>query len=402
MKKNPKTILAVTGSRAEYGIMSRLLKKIDGDDRFILKLAVTGTHLSNEHGFTVDEIYQDGFEVAAEVEMLLSNDSCCGAAKSVGLAMIGFADTLKAISPDIIVILGDRMELMAVTTAAVIYGIPIAHIHGGETTEGAFDELFRHAITKMSQVHFASTDIYRKRILQMGERPENVFNVGALGVENTLAVPILGSRQLEARFGRDLTVFDFLVTLHPETGSSGNSDALVAETLAALGEFPEHRILFTGANSDPGGSRINAALREYAVTEDDRCAFYQHLGLQGYLSVLKNMTAVLGNSSSGIIEAPSFKIPTVNIGFRQKGRERAASIIDCLVQRDAIIAGIQKAIDMRSKAKGHHFVNPYEHAGTADAIIEALASLDFRTLSPKRFYDFDFTDTTWTSKRSQL
>lgn len=379
-------ILAVTGSRAEYGLLRHLLRKLAADPRFELRLVVTGAHLSPVHGHTVDEIRADGFTVDAEVEMLLCGDDRRSAAKSVGLGMIGLADAYGRLKPEAVILLGDRMEMMAAATAAVICGVPIAHIHGGEATDGAFDEYFRHAITKMSHLHFASTEAYCKRIRQMGEIPANVYHTGALGVENLHRTPVLGPVELKERFGRDLAGFDLLVTLHPETAGGADAQRLLEETLGALERFASQRILFTGANADPAGARINDGLRRFVAADPEHRAFYMHLGMQGYLSALRRMAAVVGNSSSGIIEAPSLRVPTVNIGDRQKGRERAASVIDCPVQRDAIAEAIRTALDRG----GQDAINPYDRSGTSDRIIEVLSRVAPASLTRKPFHDLQF------------
>lgn len=385
-----KKICVMTGTRAEYGLLKPLIKKIEDDRELELKIVVTGMHLSPEFGLTYREIEQDGFEIAERNEMLLSSDTPNGITKSVGLGMIGFADIFTRLMPDMVVILGDRYEMLAAATAAMIHRIPIAHIHGGELTLGAMDDAFRHSITKMSVLHFASTQEYRKRIIQLGEQPESVFCVGALGVENIKSQKLLSKEELERDIGFSLGQPYVIVTFHPVTLEKNTAEEQFENLLLALEEFGEYRVIFTKANADTDGRIINQMIDQFVAEHQEETTSYTSLGMVRYLSTLRYCEMVIGNSSSGIVEAPSFHIPTVNIGSRQEGRVRGESIIDCECSVKEIINAIHVAQEMKRNGNLQAAANPFEGVGTSNKILQIIKErlekgFDVR----KQFYDME-------------
>ncbi|MDR1481060.1 MAG: UDP-N-acetylglucosamine 2-epimerase [Synergistaceae bacterium] len=383
-----KKICVVTGTRAEYGILYWLLKELSGRKDVKLQIVATGAHLSPEFGLTYRIIEEDGFTIDAKVEMLLSADTASGVTKSAGLALIGFSDAYERLRPDLVIVLGDRYEILAAAIAAYFAGIPTAHIGGGETTEGAIDEAIRHSITKMSCLHFTSAEAYRRRVIQLGEDAESVFNVGALGLEHLRRTRLMDRGELAASLGMELGAINLLVTYHPSTLGESPEEGCAA-LLSALGGFPGARIVFTYPNSDAGGRSVINMIDNYAGANREGRRAFVSLGQARYLSVLKHFDAVIGNSSSGLIEAPSFKIPTVNIGDRQKGRIRAESVIDCGASAREITAAIGRALSPEFKEVASSCVNPYEKDGTAAAIADAL--LGYRPpAGGKKFRDLEF------------
>lgn len=304
-------ICVITGSRAEYGLLSGLMAKIQFDRDLQLQIIATNMHLSPEFGLTYKEIETDGFRIDKKVEMLLSSDTANGTAKSVGLATIGFADAFEDLSPDLILVLGDRFEILAAVSAALFYKIPVAHIHGGEITEGAYDDNIRHAITKMSHLHFTSEEPYRRRVIQLGESPDRVFNVGALGVENIKHVPLLSKEELEKSLNFQLGDKSLLVTFHPVTLENSTAEQQCMNLLESLESFPDYRIIFTFPNSDTDGRIIIDLIKRFVERHRSESVAFVSLGKVRYLSTLQYVSAVVGNSSSGIIEVPSFGIPTL-------------------------------------------------------------------------------------------
>ncbi|WP_319525430.1 UDP-N-acetylglucosamine 2-epimerase [uncultured Desulfosarcina sp.] len=378
-------ICFVTGTRAEYGLLSRLMEKVDQDLDLRLQIIATCMHLSAEFGNTYQEIESDGFKIDKKVEMLMSSDSPEAICKSMGLALISFPDAYKHLNPDLIVLLGDRFETFCAAAAATVCRIPIAHIHGGECTEGAIDEAFRHSITKMSHLHFTSTEQYRSRVIQLGEKPESVFNVGSLGVENISKLTLLSLKQLENKLDFILHKKYLLVTLHPQTLDSDDGSNHAKQLLNALAIFKDINVIFTKANADAGGRAINTAIEQFVTTNPDRARIFPSLGKIVYFSVLKYAEAVVGNSSSGIIEAPSFKIPTVNIGDRQAGRVQSRSVINCSSRSKAIIDALKIALSSQYKESLVDIFNPYEKKETAINIKNQLKFFQLRNILKKEF-----------------
>ena len=379
-------VCVVTGSRAEYGILRTTLKKIKQAPDLQLQLVVTGMHLSPEFGFTRDEIEADGFEVSYDVDMLLSADSSSGIAKSIGLGIIGFADAFHQLKPDLVLLLGDRFEILAAASAALVAVIPIAHIHGGEVTTGAFDDAIRHSVTKMSSLHFTSTSQYRDRVIQLGESPDKVFNVGAPGVENIRHTRFLEKNQLEASLEMELTSDALLVTFHPVTLEPGQAKVDFQNLLDVLDRFKERQIIFTKANADTEGRIINTMIDSYVSRRESAYAFTS-LGQTKYFSLLKHVSGVVGNSSSGIIEAPSFNVGTINLGDRQRGRVRAKSVIDCDSTFSGILSALEHLFSGNFTAGLADVVNPYEGGDSSQQIVEIIRHTALNSITKKHFYD---------------
>lgn len=380
-------VAVITGTRAEYGLLRELLFAIKQDNQLALQLIVTGMHLSPEFGLTCCYIESDGFLADAKVEMLLSSDTGVGVAKSVGLGVIGFADAFDRLRPDVIVVLGDRFEMLAAAQAAMLLKIPIAHIHGGELSAGALDDSIRHSITKMSHLHFTATEVYRKRVIQLGEHPETVFNVGAPGVERLKKLLLLNKKDLENILGIQLKQPLFLVTYHPETAIQENAESQCDILFSAIDKFPESTVIITKSNADEAGRKINQCIDAYAAKQIERVHVFDSMGDLNYLSAMKLASVVIGNSSSGIIEAPSLKTPTVNIGCRQEGRLRSDSVIDCVISEEAIFTAIKKALSDEFKSFVHHSVSPYDADNTAASMVNILKKTNFRQLLKKVFFD---------------
>ena len=385
-----KKVCIVTGTRAEYGLLKPVIDKVYHSDLLELQLVVTGMHLSTEFGLTYKEIEEDGYPITSKVEMLLGSDTPVGITKSMGVAMIGFADCFDQNKPDIVVILGDRYEMLAAASAAMIARIPIAHIHGGELTEGIIDEAIRHSITKMSHIHFTTVEEYRKRVIQLGESPSTVYNLGALGVENAKKVNLLPKEELENMIGFQFHFPTIMVTYHPVTLEKTFAQKQFEEILDVIDRHKEISVIFTKANADTDGRIINEMIDEYVNLNKDRCRGYTSLGQKKYLSALQFCDAVVGNSSSGIIEVPSFKIPTVNIGDRQKGRARAESVIDCGNGGEQIDAALMKALSDEFRDKISGIKNPYEGEKTSEKIVEIISKRVYEGIDTrKKFYDIE-------------
>ena len=386
-----KKVCVVTGTRAEYGLLRPLIKKIDNDEELQLQLVVTGMHLSPEFGLTYQEIELDGFEITERNEMLLSSDTSNGITKSVGLGTIGFADIFTRITPDIVVILGDRYEAFAVATAAMINRIPIAHIHGGELTEGLIDESIRHSITKMGILHFTTTEKYRKRVVQLGEQPDRVFCVGALGVENIKTQTLMDKQKLEKNIGFNLDMPYVLVTFHPVTLEDNTAKDQFKQLLRALNSMKGYKIIFTKANADMDGRIVNQMIDAYVSENKEKAVAFASLGMIRYLSAVKYCDMVVGNSSSGIIEVPSFHIPTINIGDRQRGRMRGKSVIDCDCTSKEITAAIRTAQMMNNCGILLNEDNPYEGTDTSGTILRRIKEyLEAGVDMKKNFYDIEW------------
>jgi GDP/UDP-N,N'-diacetylbacillosamine 2-epimerase (hydrolysing) len=380
-------ICVATGTRAEYGLLHPLIGKIKSDPTFKLQLLVTGAHLSPEFGLTYKQIEADGFSIDSKVEMLMSSDTSKGITKSMGVGMIGYAEALTQLQPDLLIILGDRYEMLALASTALIFRVPIAHIHGGEVTEGAYDDAIRHSITKMSILHFASTEIYRRRIIQLGEQPDRVFNVGAIGLDNFRALTLLSKEELEKELDIRFKKYTFLVGFHPETLSDYPMENQFNKLLKVIDAQEDSFFIFTKVNADTHGRIINRMMEEYVNVHPHKAALFTSLGTLRYLSAMKYVTAVVGNSSSGIIEAPSVPTATINIGDRQKGRIQAYSVINSTINEK----DIQKAFEIVSS---EHFqrkikktVNPYGDGTASDKIIQILKTVSLKKMSVKSFYD---------------
>lgn len=381
-------ICIFTGTRAEYGIMSRLFRMIADDSELQLQIIATNMHLSPEFGLTYKEIEADGFHIDKKVEMLLSSDTANGTVKSMGLATIGFADALEDLKPDLVVILGDRYEMLCAAQACLIYNIPIAHIAGGGITEGAYDDAIRHCITKMSHLHFTSTDEHRKRVIQLGEQPNRVFWTGSLGVDNIRNEQIMPLAELEDSLKFKLGNKFLLITFHPTTMENGAAADQCEALLSALEEVNnEYQLLFTLPNSDTNGRIITAKVKEYVAKNPEKAFAITSLGKKRYYSALKYATAVVGNSSSGLIEAPIFHIPTLNIGNRQEGRTRCASIIDVPATLLDIREGLRKVVSEEYKNITDHVTSPYEKAGSVECVFNTIKTYPLKALTKKKFYD---------------
>ena len=382
-------ICVVTGNRAEYGHLFWLMKEVETDPDLILQLAVTGTHLSEKFGHTVSVIEEDGFSVDARINLELGDDSPAGVARSMGLGVIGFGEAFDALKPDIVVVLGDRYEILAAAQAAMIARIPIAHIHGGEITEGAMDDAMRHAITKMAHLHFVAAEPYAACVIQLGEMPERVFTLGTPGLDNVDKLDFLDREGLDRALGFKPGEAFFLVTYHPVTAGvdAGGSDLEAEEMLSALDEYPDHRVVLTGVNADPGRDRIADLLSDYAAKNKNRVSLHVSLGQLKYLSAMKFVDAVIGNSSSGIVEAPALGVPTVNIGTRQKGRLRASSIIDCAGNRNDIAAAIDRALEPEFRVGLKTMTPPYGVGGASEKIKNHLKAADLSAIINKSFHN---------------
>jgi GDP/UDP-N,N'-diacetylbacillosamine 2-epimerase (hydrolysing) len=385
-------ICLFTSTRADWGLLRGVAESMCEHADLELQLLVSGSHLSSKFGMTVSEIEDAGFEITARVDILKYDDSAQGVCRTMGAALPGYSDALEEMKPDLIVVLGDRYEALCVAVAAQISRIPVAHVHGGETTEGAVDEAFRHAITKMSQIHFPVCDEYRNRVIQLGEHPNRVFNVGALGVENIRKVSMLEREELSQSIGFSLDCPFFLVTFHPVTLEHATAGKQLDELLVALEQFPEHRVLLTKANADTEGQLINDRLDAYVAEHSGRCLAVTSLGLQRYLSAMRLCAAVVGNSSSGILEAPSFHVPTVNIGDRQKGRIRARSILDCEPNRASIQSALHLALSPEFIQSLEGLSSPFEQQNTALSIVRHLATVDLQEIVKKSFHDINADD----------
>ncbi len=383
-----KKICVVTGSRAEYGLMSRMMQLIDEDNDLQLQIIATNMHLSPEFGLTYKEIEDDGFTIDKKVHMLLSSDTANATAKSVGLGTIGFADAYEDLKPDLIVVLGDRYEILAAVSAALFYKIPVVHLYGGEITEGAYDDAIRHAITKMSHLHFTSTEEYRQRVIQMGEAPDKVYYVGALGCDNIRQIPLMEKNELEQSLDFSVDRNTVLVTFHPVTMETNTAEKQVGELLSALDEFNDLRIIFTMPNSDTDGRIIIKMIENYVEKNPDRTKYYMSLGMKRYLSTLQYIGGVIGNSSSGIVEVPSFHIPTINIGDRQKGRIAALSVLHCIPEKKAIEENLIRILQPDYLSSLKNVQNPYDKPGTASEIVRIIKQQELSSV--KKFYNIPF------------
>lgn len=379
-------ICFVTGTRAEYGLLSRLMRLVKEDKDLRLQVIATNMHLMPEYGETYKEIEKDGFTIDKKVYMHKPSDDAHGIISSMAEEMQGMNDALSELKPDILVLLGDRYEILVAAQVALIHRVPIAHIHGGEVTEGAFDDAIRHSVTKMSSLHFTSCEEYRHRVIQMGEQPSRVFDVGSLGVENIKAVPLMTKDELEASLDFKIDTQTILVTYHPVT-LGGDPAKDIREFLDALDQFKDLKVIFTMPNSDTGRDAIALAVENYVKNHSNRAKAYTSLGLKRYLSTLQFVEAAVGNSSSGIIEVPSFGIPTLNIGDRQKGRLASKSVVNCGTSKDEVIAGLKLCLSEEMQKAAKTYENPYAKPDTANLIYQELKNIELADLNLKTFYD---------------
>ena len=383
-----KKISILTSTRAEYGLLAPIIKKLEKDSQIDVRVVATGAHLSPEFGMTINEIKSDGVIVDKEIPILLSSDTQEAISKSMGLAMISFSDYFAECKPDALMVLGDRYETLAVCISALNAQIPIIHLHGGEATEGAIDEYVRNAITKLSYLHFTSTEEYRKRVIQMGENPKRVYTSGAMGVENALKTKLLSKEELEDSLGCSLGEHFSVLTFHPVTLENHTAQDQINELLKVMEKYPDITFLCTKANADMDGRIINQCLKKYTETHNN-AYLYDSLGMRRYLSAVSCAEFVIGNSSSGIIEVPSFKIPTINIGDRQKGRIQAYSIINCSPEEESISNAIEQALSPSFRKSLGKVINPYGQGNTSDIIVSVTKEylLNNKLKIQKKFFN---------------
>lgn len=386
-----RSICVVTGTRAEYGLLRWVMEGIREIPGLNLQIIVTGMHLSPEFGLTYREIEKDGFHIDRKVEMLLSSDTPTGLAKSMGLGLIGFGEALQQLQPDLMLVLGDRFEIFSAAAAAMVARIPVAHVHGGEATEGAFDEAIRHSITKMSHLHFVAAEEYRRRVIQLGEHPDRVFLVGGLGIDNIKRLKLLDRAELEVALDFKLGPKNLLITFHPVTLENATAADQMAELLAAMERLTDTQLIFTMPNADTDG-RVLIEMIEQFVVKHSNARAYTSLGQLRYLSCIQHVDGVVGNSSSGLIEAPSFKKGTINIGDRQRGRLKAASVIDCDPNRVSIAAGLGKLYSVDFQQTLPHIRNPYGEGGASERVVSILKTHVSKDMLKKRFFDMQADD----------
>ena len=381
-----KKICVVTGTRAEYGLLYWVMKGIQASSNLQLQLIVTGMHLAPEFGLTVTDIENDGFSIDSKIEMLMSSDTPIGITKSMGLGLIGFADALDRLRPDLILLLGDRYEIFVAATAAMVACVPVAHIHGGESTEGLIDEPIRHGVSKMSHIHFVATEEYRKRVIQLGEHPTSVENVGGMGVDCISRTKLLTRSQTEKSIGFNFLERNLLITFHPVTLDYLSAELQMEELLCALRQLDDVGLIFTMPNADTNGRIIFKMIKSFC-DDSQNSACFSSLGHLRYFSCMKYVDGLIGNSSSGLIEAPSLKVGTINIGDRQRGRQRAKSVIDCPADAAEISKSIKYLFSSKFKKLLESVDNPYGEGGSSDKIVATLQSHKYDGLLKKRFYD---------------
>jgi GDP/UDP-N,N'-diacetylbacillosamine 2-epimerase (hydrolysing) len=383
-------ICIVTGTRAEYGLLYWLMKDIQEDSDLELQIIATGMHLSPEFGLTYRQIEKDGFKIDKKIEMLLSSDTPVGISKSMGLGMIGFAEAYADLKPEVVVFLGDRFEIFSAAASAMIARIPIAHLHGGEATEGLIDEPIRHSITKMSHLHFTAAEEYRRRVIQLGESPDKVFNVGGLGIDNIRKLKLMSREEFEDSINFKLGPKNLLITFHPVTLEQDTAGEQFQNFLNALDELEDTKFIFTKPNADTEGRLIIKMIDDYVSRNSHKAIAFVSLGQLRYLSALKFVDACVGNSSSGLAEAPTFKIGTINIGDRQRGRIKADSVIDCEPNKESILTAIRKFYSKEFQNKLKNVKNPYGEGGATKKIKKILKEVDLADLLKKEFYDTEF------------
>ena len=390
--ENQRKVAVVTGTRADYGLLRHSIRKIHSNPSLQLQLIVTGSHLSVDHGYTVSEIEQDAIPISARLDILSRRRTEQGSdvlamTRSLALAVSEFAESFAKLLPDVVLLMGDRYEMLAAAQCALLLGIPIVHIAGGERSEGAIDEAIRHSMTKMAVRHLVSSEIYRRRVIQLGEEPDTVVNIGALVLDSIAETPIVSKSEVCSEFGFDPAKLLFVVTLHSETLSSNSAEALAAELVSALDMFPDANLVITGANADAGGQHIDSAMKAYSAAHTERIRFHHSLGQFRYLRLLRECSAVIGNSSSGVIEAPILKVPTVNIGARQQGRLRASSVIDCEAQSSSIVAAIAEATSPAFRVRIERSIHPFGDGSPSVRVLEELGALSLSSARVKRFHD---------------
>lgn len=385
-----KKVCVVTGSRAEFGLLSNLMIEIKNSALLELQTIITGSHLALEYGFTLDEIMSHGLQIDKKVEMLLSSDTSVGITKSAGLALLGFADAFEDLKPDAVVLLGDRYEIFSAAIACLIAQIPVVHIHGGELTEGAYDDTMRHCITKIADVHFVATEEYKKRVVQLGEQPEMVINVGGLGADNLSFCKLIDKNQLEKDMDFKFLERNILVTIHPETSGLEDTDSVVTATMDALSKTLNIGIIFTFPNADVGSAFIIKEIEKFCKNNANAKAF-PSLGMERYFSCINVVDGVVGNSSSGLLEVPSFKKGTVNIGNRQKGRVAASSVIHCNSRSDEIFAAVEYMLSEEFTLQLAETFDPYDKPGTVKKITGFLERTTFSKKRGKNFFDVEFS-----------
>ena len=382
-------VCVITGTRAEYGLLYWLIKEIESDQELTLQLIATGMHLMSQFGLTYKEIEKE-FKINKKINILSSSDTDKDISKSMGLAQISFAETFEELRPDIIVVLGDRYEIFSAVAAGMIARIPIAHIHGGESSEGAIDEAIRHSITKMSHLHFTASEEYKNRVIQLGEDPERVFNVGGMGIENINRLELLSKDELEKSLNFKLNKKNILITFHPTTLENKTSKTQFKELLDAVDDLDDTNIILTKSNSDSGGKIINKMIDDYVVQNNHKTVGFASLGQLRYLSAMQYIDAIVGNSSSGLIEAPSFKIGTINIGDRQKGRIKADSVIDCLPDKESIRNAFNILYSKKFQSGLETIQNPYDQGNSSKNVIKVLKTNPLDSILKKSFYNLNF------------
>ena len=384
-----RSICVVTSSRSDYGLLRPILKLLFESDCFIVQLVVTGSHLSPDHGLTIKEVEKDHFPIAKSLEILLSSDTSSATSKSIGLALLSFADAFKDLKPDLLLLLGDRFEILAAAVTATCLGIPIAHCHGGEVTQAAFDDAFRHSITKMSQLHFVATDDYRKRVIQLGENPDTVFNVGGLGIDSILSLNLLSKAEISDRLKLTFRSRNLLITYHPVTLEVDSSTYQFKQLLDYLASLSNTSLIFTMPNADPSSRDLVGLVKSFCHTHHN-AYYYNSLGQLNYFSCIQFVDAVVGNSSSGLLEVPSFMKGTINIGNRQHGRIKASSVIDCSCSKESLTSAFNRLYSNSFQEDLLSTINPYGTGGAADKIYQILSNVDFNNHRAKKFFDIPF------------
>lgn len=380
-------ICIVTSTRAEWGLLSGIAKELNKRNDVTLQIIATNMHLSEKFGSTWQEIERDGLKIDRKVPMFQETDTPKGTITAMNDCMSGMAQAFEELRPDLLLILGDRYEMLTVAATALIYRIPVAHMHGGEVTQGAFDESIRHSITKMSHLHLTSTEEARNRVIQLGENPDHVFNTGAIGVYNINHCDLISREELEENLGTTIPKESIFVTFHPSTLDEISPAEQCKNLLKALELHPEVKVLFSYPNNDPSGQVIIDLIEEFVAQHPERSVVFPSLGARRYLSVLRCVAAVVGNSSSGILEVPSMHIPTLNIGIRQKGRQRATSVIDCGVSLEEISTGLSQVLSQEERNRARNIQNPYEQPDTLNKIVEIVATFPLDNIIQKPFYD---------------